>query len=65
LIAIAADPDTADLQVELMEVNGGPAVVAFAAGVPVTVLALDLADGLIQTVRLVANPDKLAGLPPR
>lgn len=65
LIAIAADPDTADLQVELMEVNGGPAVVAFAAGVPVTVFALDLADGLIQTVRLVANPDKLAGLPPR
>jgi hypothetical protein len=40
-------------------------VVAFAAGVPVTVFALDLADGLIQTVRLVANPDKLAGLPPR
>ncbi|PZS27087.1 MAG: RNA polymerase subunit sigma-24 [Pseudonocardiales bacterium] len=61
-IAIAADPTTANLQVELLEVNGGPAVVASAAGVPVTVLALDLVDGLVQTVRLVANPDKLAGL---
>jgi hypothetical protein len=62
LIAIAADPATANLQVELMEVNGGPAVVASAAGVPVTMLALDLVDGLVQTVRLVANPDKLTGL---
>lgn len=61
-IAIAADPATADLQVELIEVNGGPAVVASAAGVPVTMLALDLADGLVQMVRLVANPDKLTGL---
>lgn len=62
LIAIAADPAAAVLEVELMEVNGGPAVVASTAGVPVTMLALDLADGLVQTVRLVANPDKLTGL---
>ncbi|MGH3783755.1 MAG: RNA polymerase sigma-70 factor [Pseudonocardiaceae bacterium] len=62
LIAIAADPATADLEVELMEVNGGPAVVATAAGVPVTMVALDLVGGLVQTVRLVVNPDKLAGL---
>lgn len=62
LIGIASDPTVADLTVELMEVNGGPAIVAFAAGGPVMVLALDVTDGMVQTVRLVANPDKLAGL---
>lgn len=62
LVAIAADPAAADVRIELVDVNGGPALVASAGGAPVTLLALEVLDGLVQTVRLVANPDKLAGL---
>ncbi len=62
MIGIGSDPVLAELRIELMDVNGGPAMVAFAADVPVTMITLDVADGLVQTVRLVANPDKLAGL---
>ena len=62
LVGIAAGPAAAGLRVELTEVNGGPAIVASAGDRPVTVFVLDVADGLVQTVRLVANPDKLAGL---
>jgi RNA polymerase sigma-70 factor, ECF subfamily len=61
LLAIAARPPS-DLRAEFVEVNGGPAIVAVAAGRPVAVFALDVVEGLAQTVRLVANPDKLTGL---
>ena len=42
--------------------NGGPGVVAFADGTPVTALVLDVAEGAVRTVYVVANPAKLAGL---
>ncbi|WP_436764013.1 RNA polymerase sigma factor SigJ [Streptosporangium sp. V21-05] len=48
--------------VEIAEVNGGPAVVVTAEGRPVTVLSLVVEDGLITTVFLVANPEKLSHL---
>src|ERR671933_2505394 len=53
---------TADLHIELTQVNGGPGVAAFADGTPVTALVLDVAEGAVRTVYLVANPAKLAGL---
>jgi RNA polymerase sigma-70 factor (ECF subfamily) len=53
---------TADLHIELTQVNGGPGVVAVAAGTPVTALVLDVAEAAVRTVYLVANPAKLAGL---
>jgi RNA polymerase sigma-70 factor, ECF subfamily len=45
------------------EVNGQPgALYLDADGHPVAVVSLDIADGLVQTVRTIANPDKLRHL---
>jgi RNA polymerase sigma-70 factor (ECF subfamily) len=47
----------------LAEINGQPGAVFFDAdGVPVVALSLDIADGQVQTLRAVTNPDKLAHL---
>jgi RNA polymerase sigma-70 factor (ECF subfamily) len=54
--------ETAALGVEVTEVNGGPAVVITAEGVPVTVMSLVVTDGLITTVYLIANPEKMSHL---
>lgn len=51
-----------DLEVRLARVNDGPGLVATADGKPVGALVLEIADGVIQTIDLIANPDKLAGL---
>jgi RNA polymerase sigma-70 factor (ECF subfamily) len=51
--------------IELNEVNGQPgAVVRDAAGRVATVVALDIADGQVQAIHSVVNPDKLAHLGP-
>jgi RNA polymerase sigma-70 factor, ECF subfamily len=48
-----------------LEVNGQPgALFVDTEGRPVLVLSLDIADGLVQTVRAVSNPDKLRHLDP-
>ena len=48
-----------------VEVNGRPGRLARDAdGNPVGVLSLDVADGLVQTVRIIVNPEKLAHLWP-
>jgi RNA polymerase sigma-70 factor (ECF subfamily) len=53
----------AGITTEPIEVNGRPGRLARdAEGRPVAVLTLDVADGQIQAVRIVANPDKLAHL---
>ncbi|GAA3441163.1 RNA polymerase sigma-70 factor [Planomonospora venezuelensis] len=50
------------LTVETAEVNGAPAVVAAAGGRPVAVFSLVVRDGLIETIYLLANPEKLTRL---
>ncbi|MGY1742020.1 MULTISPECIES: RNA polymerase sigma factor SigJ [unclassified Blastococcus] len=50
------------LRVELVEVNGAPAVAAWTAEGPFMALQVVLADGLVDQVLYIANPDKLAGL---
>jgi RNA polymerase sigma-70 factor, ECF subfamily len=48
-----------------VEVNGQPgALLLDLDGRPVVVISLDIADGLVQTVRAVSNPDKLRHLDP-
>ena len=54
--------DVPDLRVEIAEINGAPAVVAWTDDGPYMALQLVLADGLVEEVLFVANPDKLAGL---
>ena len=54
--------DLPDLRVELADLNGAPALVAWTDAGPYMALQLVLADGLIEEVLYVANPDKLAGI---
>ena len=51
-----APPGTA---VRPATVNGQPGFVVSVAGQPFSVLALDIVDGRITTIRNVVNPDKL------
>lgn len=44
-------------------VNGQPGIVCYVEGEPYTVLSLDIADGLIQGIYIVVNPDKLQHIP--
>jgi RNA polymerase sigma-70 factor (TIGR02957 family) len=61
LESVGSEP-APDLRIHLAQVNGGPGIVATSGGRPITALVLDVADGLVQTVHLVANPEKLAGV---
>jgi hypothetical protein len=61
LESIGAEP-VPDLRVHPAQVNGGPGVVITSEGRPITALVLDVADGAVQTIHLVANPEKLAGV---
>ena len=61
LESIGAEP-VADLRVYPAPVNGGPGVVITSQGRPVSALLLDVADGAVQTIHLVANPEQLAGV---
>ncbi|MGW7131865.1 RNA polymerase sigma-70 factor [Streptomyces bobili] len=51
-----------DMSVRVLELNGGPAVLILSGGKPDSVLQLDVADGRVQTVYAVRNPDKLRAL---
>jgi RNA polymerase sigma-70 factor (ECF subfamily) len=61
LRSVEAEPSP-DVRVHLAQVNGGPGVVVAAGGRLISVLVLDVADGLVRTIHLVANPEKLAGV---
>jgi RNA polymerase sigma-70 factor, ECF subfamily len=58
-IARKTPPATEVLHVNL---NGQPGFVAVEAGTAFSAVALDVADGVVCGVRVVANPDKLAAL---
>ncbi len=45
-----------------VEINGGPAILALSAGKPDSVFQIEIADGRIQAVYIIRNPDKLHGL---
>ncbi|MER7192139.1 RNA polymerase sigma-70 factor [Streptomyces flaveolus] len=59
----AARKNAPDATLRFLEVNGGPAALVLAAGKPDFVLQLDIADGRVQSVYIVRNPDKLRSLP--
>jgi RNA polymerase sigma-70 factor (ECF subfamily) len=65
LLGFARQGDELGLQVRLAEINGQPGAVVFTAdGSPFSVLALDIADGVVTAVRSVVNPDKLRHIRP-
>ncbi|MFJ9819026.1 RNA polymerase sigma-70 factor [Streptomyces sp. NPDC101151] len=51
-----------DLSFRLIEVNGGRAVLVLSGDKPDSVFQVDVADGLVTTVYIVRNPDKLRSL---
>ncbi len=48
--------------VEMTEVNGQPAVIGRTAGRAIVVLTIEAEDGMVKTLRFMANPEKLAHL---
>jgi RNA polymerase sigma-70 factor (TIGR02957 family) len=62
LRSVGSEPVAADLRVHMAPVNGGPGVVITSRGRPVSALVLDVIGGAVQTIHLVANPEKLAGV---
>jgi RNA polymerase sigma-70 factor (ECF subfamily) len=65
LTAIAATglATNPDVRVELADVNGQPGVVGWSGDQVVLVVSLAVAEGRVEQVFLVANPEKLTGLP--
>jgi RNA polymerase sigma-70 factor (ECF subfamily) len=63
LKSIGLPPET-EVVYGIAEVNAAPALVLSAAGRTVSVATLVVEDGLIQTIYLVANPDKLRHVAP-
>lgn len=61
LESVGSDP-SGGTHVHLAQVNAAPGVVITAAGEPISALVLDVSDGMVRTIRLVANPEKLAGV---
>jgi RNA polymerase sigma-70 factor, ECF subfamily len=61
LVAMSSEP-LPDAHLHIAQVNGGPGILAALEGKPVAAVILDVAGGVIQTIHLVANPDKLIGI---
>lgn len=60
-LAVAQQP-LPDQRLELTDVNGAPAVIAWSGAEPKYVAVLDLRQGRIESIKLAANPDKLTGV---
>jgi RNA polymerase sigma-70 factor (TIGR02957 family) len=61
LASVGSEP-SGEVRVHLAQVNGGPGVVITSGDEPISALILDVSDGVVQTIHLVANPEKLAGV---
>lgn len=55
-------PGATDVEFRILEVNGTESVLVLVDGKPDSVLQLEVADGRVQRVFIVRNPDKLVGL---
>ncbi|MCH5674533.1 RNA polymerase sigma-70 factor [Streptomyces gilvus] len=58
----AAAKGVPDPSFRIMELNGGPAIVALSAGKPDSVFQLDVFEGRVKAVYIMRNPDKLRSL---
>jgi RNA polymerase sigma-70 factor, ECF subfamily len=54
-------PDSLTLRVA--SINGQPGIVNYINGLLHSIMTLDIVDGRIREIDIVANPDKLRGLP--
>lgn len=69
LLGVSSRPwhgvDLSELRYAEAELNGAPALIVYLHGTPVATVAVEVADGRITAVRMVANPEKLGHLPER
>jgi RNA polymerase sigma-70 factor (TIGR02957 family) len=61
LESVGSEP-SGGTRVYLSQVNGAPGVVITAGGEPISAFLLDVSDGVVGTIRLIVNPEKLAGV---
>jgi RNA polymerase sigma factor (sigma-70 family) len=61
LRSVGSEP-IGDLRVSMAPVNGGPGILVASGDKPISALVLDISDGVVRTIHLVANPEKLAGV---
>jgi RNA polymerase sigma-70 factor (TIGR02957 family) len=62
LRSVGSEPIVADLRVRVAPVNGGPGILVVSGDKPISALVLDVSEGVIRSIHLVANPEKLAGV---
>ncbi|WP_247597489.1 RNA polymerase sigma-70 factor [Streptomyces sp. RKND-216] len=63
-LAAIGPKEIPDVRWTFLELNGAPAVLVTSGGRPHTVMSVDVIDGRIRTLYLMANPDKVAHLAP-
>ena len=61
LRSVGSEP-SGGVRVHPVRVNSEPGVVITSGGEPISALVLDVSDGVVQTIHLVANPEKLTGV---
>jgi RNA polymerase sigma-70 factor (TIGR02957 family) len=62
LRSVGSEPIVADLRVSMAPVTGGPGILVVSGDKPISTLVLDVSDGVVRTIYLVANPQKLDGV---
>jgi RNA polymerase sigma-70 factor (TIGR02957 family) len=62
LRSVGSEPIVADLRVRVAPVNGESGLLVVSGDKPISALVLDVSDGVVGTIHLVANPEKLAGV---
>jgi RNA polymerase sigma-70 factor (TIGR02957 family) len=62
LRSVGSEPIVADLLVRVAPVNGGPGILVVSGDKPISALVLDVSEGVVRTIHLVVNPEKLAGV---
>jgi len=61
LRSVGLEP-SGEVRVHLAQVNSEPGVVITAGGEPISALVFEISGGVVRTIHLVANPEKLAGV---
>ncbi|MFE6549997.1 RNA polymerase sigma-70 factor [Streptomyces sp. NPDC057746] len=61
-LAGVAGKGVQDVSFRFLELNGGTALLVLSGGKPDSVLQVEVADGLIQCIFIIRNPDKLGSL---
>ena len=62
-LAAVAGQGLPDMSYRFLEVNGAPALLVLSGGKPDSVFQVEVADGRVQCIYIIRNPEKLVSLP--